>query len=716
MKTVCIAALLCAQTFLAAEAVGAKMELANPVRKIVNVMTKMQAQIEAEGDEKESMFNKFMCYCKGGGNSLSASISAAENKVPQLESSIKEHSGAKAQLKADVTKATSDREESAAAAAKAKAIREKEESDFSAEAAESKANIAALGRAIPAIEQGMGASFLQANLGLTDKLRQLSVSMDMEAVDRDLLASFLQDGSSARGSGEILGILKQMQEEMTKDLADASASEEASARGYEGLVSATKKERAALTKAIETKTVRVGELSVGTAELKNDQEDTQEALAEDKNMYANLDKNCATKEKEYEEYKKSQSAELVALADTIKLLNDDDANELFRKTLPSSASSFMQVQFTTSALQRRASKVLRSTRRARRHGGDPRLDFLELALHGGQMGFDKIIKMVDDLMAVLRKEQRSDDSKKAYCTSEIDKQEDTQKGLTGDISDVAKSIADGEGDMKSLAKEIADLGAGITELDSSVAKATAARKQENSDYVKTMAEGTATKELLEMAKNRLNKFYQPGLYKEAPQRELSEEERATLAAGGTLAPTAAPGGIAGTGISAASFVQVQAHRAGAAYRAADMSFSTKKEEGTGVVALINLLISDMEKSNQEAELEEKEGQAEYETFMGDAKSKRSLDAKTITDKEGAKAMAEAALGADTQTSKDKKTELMETGKLIMGLHGECDFLLKFYDTRKQARTDELESLDKSKAVLSGADYSFVQIASTRLRR
>ena len=39
------------------------------------------------------------------------------------------------------------------------------------------------------------------------------------------------------------------------------------------------------------------------------------------------------------------------------------------------------------------------------------------------------------------------------------------------------------------------------------------------------------------------------LYKAPPQRELSDEDRATLAAGGTLAPTAAPGGIAGTGVT-----------------------------------------------------------------------------------------------------------------------------------------------------------------------
>merc|ERR1719253_2280848 len=56
---------------------------------------------------------------------------------------------------------------------------------------------------------------------------------------------------------------------------------------------------------------------------------------------------------------------------------------------------------------------------------------------------------------------------------------------------------------------------------------------------------------------RLNKFYSPKLYKAPPKRELSEEERITVNMGGTLAPTAAPDGIAGTGVNAA-FAQYQA--------------------------------------------------------------------------------------------------------------------------------------------------------------
>merc|ERR1719316_2113811 len=141
---------------------------------------------------------------------------------------------------------------------------------------------------------------------------------------------------------------------MSKDLSDATTAEKTSITEFESLVAAKKKEIDALTKAIESKTARIGELGVSLAEAANDLEDTKEGLAEDKKFLADLDKNCATKEAEWEEYKKMMGMEMVALADTIKVLNDDDALELFKKTLPSAASSFVQVQVTASAMRQRA--------------------------------------------------------------------------------------------------------------------------------------------------------------------------------------------------------------------------------------------------------------------------------------------------------------------------------------------------------------------------
>lgn len=320
------------------------------------------------------------------------------------------------------------------------------------------------------------------------------------------------------------------------------------------------------------------------------------------------------------------------------------------------------------------------------------------------MGFDKIVAMVDGLMVVLKKEQVGDDDKKAYCTSEFDKQEDVAKGLGLDISDLGKAIDDGKESMKTLAKELAALKAGITDLDKSVTEATNTRKSENADFTETLSANAAAKDLLGMAKNRLNKFYNPKMYKAPPQRELSEEDRITVNNGGTLAPTAPP-----------SFVQVQAHTEAHRESNADMSYEKKGPESTGVIALLDILISDLVKENQVLELEEKEAQSEYETFMGNAKTKRALDAKTITDKEGAQAEVESEVEANTLAKKEKKVESMETAKLISALHSECDFVLKFYDTRKEARTDEIDALDKAKAVLNGADYSFLQTASVHLR-
>merc|ERR1719456_2234631 len=97
-----------------------------------------------------------------------------------------------------------------------------------------------------------------------------------------------------------------------------------------------------LTKAIEDKLMRLGELMVEIVQMKEDLDDTGKALIEDKKFLADLEKNCATKEEEYEVVKKTRNEELLALSDTIKILNDDDALELFKKTLP--APSLLQTQ------------------------------------------------------------------------------------------------------------------------------------------------------------------------------------------------------------------------------------------------------------------------------------------------------------------------------------------------------------------------------------
>merc|ERR1719424_889452 len=129
---------------------------------------------------------------------------------------------------------------------------------------------------------------------------------------------------------------------MVKSLGDSTADENSAITSFDGLMAAKTKEVQALTKSIEEKTVRLGELQVSVVEMKEDLDDTGKAYLEDKKFLADLDKNCALKQEEHAANTKLRGEELLALADTVKILNDDDALELFKKTLPG-ASSFMQL-------------------------------------------------------------------------------------------------------------------------------------------------------------------------------------------------------------------------------------------------------------------------------------------------------------------------------------------------------------------------------------
>merc|ERR1719506_2975362 len=124
--------------------------------------------------------------------------------------------------------------------------------------------------------------------------------------------------------------------------------------------------------------------------------------------------------------------------------------------------------------------------------------------------------------------------------------------------------------------------------------------------------------------------------------------------------------------------------------------------------MIDLLVKDLDKEMTVAKAEEKDAQEDYETFMKDSSDKRAEDSKTLGDKEATLADLQAALEKDTEAKASTTQELAATLQYIQSLHNECDWLLQYFEVRKEARTSEIDALGKAKAVLSGADYSLVQ--------
>merc|ERR1719252_554352 len=98
--------------------------------------------------------------------------------------------------------------------------------------------------------------------------------------------------------------------------------------------------------------------------------------------------------------------------------------------------------------------------------------------------------------------------------------------------------------------------------------------------------------------------------------------------------------------------------------------------------------------------------------MSDSAAKRADDSKSLANKEATLADMQASLEKDTETKASTTKEYAATLQYIQSLHNECDWLLQYFEVRKEARTSEIDALGKAKAVLSGADYSLVQLKRT----
>merc|ERR1719305_2251665 len=273
---------------------------------------------------------------------------------------------------------------------------------------------------------------------------------------------------------------------MKSVLSDGIKNEKESIKSYEKLMESKGQEVEALTASIDEKMKLVGELGIDIIEMKEDLTDTEDQLIKDKDFLKNLESSCATKTKEWEERSKTRAEELTALSETIKILNDDDALDLFKKTLPSSSSSLVQVQQSSSLLRHRALTFLRDAQRAADAHHRPGLDFLVMALTGkkamSQGMFDKVIKMCDDLVAELKQEQQDDIDKKEYCEKQFDLADDKKKSLERAEKDAENAIAKAKEAIETLTDEIEALEKGIKELDKSVFDATEQRQEENQEF------------------------------------------------------------------------------------------------------------------------------------------------------------------------------------------------------------------------------------------
>merc|ERR1719440_2612365 len=202
-------------------------------------------------------------------------------------------------------------------------------------------------------------------------------------------------GSYAPQSGQIFGVLKQMKESFESNLATASTEEKQAEADFASMKAAKTEEINAAQNKVTTKNTEIGDADSKNAAAKEDLASTRATLAADSEFLSNLKQMCAKLDAEYADRTKTRTEEIQAVSETIGILTDDDAHDLFSKTL-----GFIQLSMRTrrfSAKDLAAKKIMTAAKKA----NNPRLAALAMLMKLDAFGMvkEKVQNMIDDLLA-----------------------------------------------------------------------------------------------------------------------------------------------------------------------------------------------------------------------------------------------------------------------------------------------------------------------------
>lgn len=700
MKTLFFGSVYCAteQSFLRAYSRDLS-EGPTPTQRVVHLLQNIQKELEKEADKDQELYDELVCWCKTNDKEKKEAVKAAEAKIGELESEIEERSGRGGTLKTEIAQLEKEIKKNSEALAQAEEIRRKDQKEFREQQKDSVQAIESMKQAITVLSKQN-----QGLLQITPEIQESLVSLLHYAgerhranqVSKDSPEVFLSVGESTsefvkavqgkltqaplpeeyasrvlsslvqveqpagyksynNRSGQIFGILGNMLEEFEKKLADARAEDKKAEEEFLQLETAKKDEIESAEKQRADKKAEDASNGKALSDAKEDLKETRGKYSLDKEFLRNLALQCQSIDKDFENRKINRSDEVAAISEALKILVDDDNREALQKT------TFLQVESTASA-RKAAIHVLSAADigdwegiwKAREAPSTPKAQLSTLSLNVSLDKFVKVKAAMDSMVKELKASQEADSKHKDFCTEEFNDNKKDIRDTTYKKEDLDEKIEGFDNHITMLTNEISEANKEIARVQTEIKKASEDRAAQNKEFQTELANQAASKEILQRVLDRLNEFYAKG---------------------------------------AQAFVQQTPPKSFGAY---------KSNNGTTpVLALIQKIIDDSNASVKEATRDEQESQEGFEKFVADSNASVKSLQEQVTSKSEASAQSKAEKESTESDHAFTLSELEKLEKYRADLHGECDFLLKNYDLRQKARTQEREAIAEAKAILSG---------------
>merc|ERR1719160_2418113 len=370
-----------------------------------------------------------------------------------------------------------------------------------------------LKNALVVLEKNLDTSFLQMSADVKANVRDVMSTSKADDIlqqilnpsQRDTVTAFMQ-GQVTAGSpqgGEIMGILKQMKTEFDSNLADMQATEKKDVAEFAALKSAKTAEIAAGEEMAKEKTALLGKTKVQLAEAKEDLEDTTSAMEADQAFLVDLKERCSVSDTEWEERSKTRALEIAAVGETIKILTDEDAHDLFASTM-----SFLQLSSMRRTVSRADLKREQASRFLLRQGTKSgRRALVQLAASVRLDAFKKVEEEITGMIADIKAESDEEVHMREKCKEEFHKNDMEVMEIDETIKDLTTKINDLTSTIDTLEKEIAALKAEIQETTIEVQRSNELRVKQNKEFQSAVADQRATQAILKKALDRLGDFY-----------------------------------------------------------------------------------------------------------------------------------------------------------------------------------------------------------------
>jgi len=640
-----------------------------PVSKVINLLKDMQGELEKEQDADEDLYDAFTCWCEANDKGKSKAIADAEQHSADLTSTIEMTTAKHEQLTTDIAELKRQIAENTDGLNTATALREKEGSEAHENEKDSIQAIGNLKAAVVSLQKHHGEALTQeAMVQIQQVLKEplarrpnLLRQLGLAPAHQRMVASLLQQNAgyvrdAAPASGAIFGILKQMKESFETNLEKAQKDEKEAQATFEEMKTAKNEEINAGNTGVDNKSTELANADQLNAESKEDLEDTTAQLDADRVFLADVKARCAVMDKQFAERSKVRNEEVTAVSEALEILTDDDARDLMSK------STFLQTSMNSkhqSALREQAATILKT---AAKRLGSPQLSALALTMKSDVFG--KIKESIDLMIEQLKKEMKEEVEKKDWCRDELHKNEMAMTAKYEDKEDAETTIANHAATVARLKDEIAAAQAEIKQTQIDIKQASENRQKENTEYQTTVADQRATQQILAKAMDKLKGFY---------------SKKASLLQAGRQTPDL---------VGAAPPGEFQPYK--------------KKGGAGGVMGMIENIINESKHVEDESRAAEQEAQSGYEQFMVDSGNAIKALQAEITDKQARVASADGDLVRAKEDLASVAGDLEDLNQYSKELHSECDYITHNFETRQQARTDEVEALDQAKAVLSGA--------------